>query len=135
MNRQSLIPYMREYEEKFTDGGLVRWLPYLMYFHPVSHVSPVVNTDKFGFRYAEKDKRIFSVAEHNGEKGYKLLAGNSTVFGIGATTVRFLLGIPFINSTPLIRDAIKDDEWIFVDRIHFTDHGHRKVSQIILDAI
>ncbi|WP_205951202.1 SGNH/GDSL hydrolase family protein [Pantoea stewartii] len=91
MDRQSLIPYMREYEEKFTDSGLVRWLPYLMYFHPTSHVSPVVNTDSFGFRYTEKDKRNFSVAEHNSAPGYKLLAGSSTVFGIGASQDRWTL--------------------------------------------
>lgn len=36
---------MAGYEEKFTDSGEVRWLPYLMYFHPSSYASPTVNTD------------------------------------------------------------------------------------------
>lgn len=49
--RMTLTPQMAEYEQKFTDGGEVRWLPYLMYFHPTDHRSFVVNTDSAGFRY------------------------------------------------------------------------------------
>ncbi|MBP5090758.1 SGNH/GDSL hydrolase family protein, partial [Pseudomonas chlororaphis] len=51
--RIKLTPQMAEYEQKFTDGGEVRWLPYLMYFHPTDHSSEVVNTDASGFRYSE----------------------------------------------------------------------------------
>lgn len=84
--RMTLTPQMIEYEQKFTDAGEVRWLPYLMYFHPANHRSPVVNTDAAGFRYSESLGVKYSVAEGGNSCGaVRLLAGSSTVFGIGAS--------------------------------------------------
>ena len=34
-----------------------------------------------------------------------------------------------------IAEALKPDQWLFVDRIHFTDQGHDFVSKLILDVI
>ncbi len=82
--RSDLTPQMRAYDEKFADSGEMRWLPYLMYFHPTNHVSPVVNTDASGFRYSEAKGYRYSVADHGGGP-VRLLAGSSTVFGIGAS--------------------------------------------------
>ncbi|MEV6843677.1 Inducer of phenazine A [Actinoplanes sp. NPDC051411] len=82
--RRSLLPYMAEYEEKFADDGDVRWLPYLMYFHPREHRSPVVNTDGYGFRYAYAGDRRISAGDLAGADRVRVLAGSSTVFGIGA---------------------------------------------------
>ncbi|MGV9452187.1 SGNH/GDSL hydrolase family protein [Streptomyces sp. NPDC003635] len=83
--RARLTPQMQDYEAKFTDGGDVRWLPYLMYFHPADHRSKTVNTDSVGFRYAhDAYGRPLSVADHEGVDSVRLLAGSSTVFGIGA---------------------------------------------------
>jgi hypothetical protein len=77
---------MRDYEAKFTDAGEVRWLPYLMYFHPAGHRSAAVNTDASGFRYSEARGRHYSVADRGDTAGpVRLLAGSSTVFGIGAS--------------------------------------------------
>lgn len=83
--RSELTPQMRDYEAKFTDAGEVRWLPYLMYFHPTEHSSAVVNTDSSGFRYSEAGGRRYSVADHHDTGPVRLLAGSSTVFGIGAS--------------------------------------------------
>jgi len=83
--RSELTPQMRDYEAKFTDAGEVRWLPYLMYFHPAGHRSATVNTDASGFRYSEAHGRRFSVADRPGAGPVRLLAGSSTVFGIGAS--------------------------------------------------
>lgn len=84
--RMTLTPQMAEYEQKFTDGGEVRWLPYLMYFHPTDHRSFVVNTDSAGFRYSESLTTRYSVADGGQSSGpVRLLAGSSTVFGIGAS--------------------------------------------------
>ncbi|MBU1282608.1 MAG: SGNH/GDSL hydrolase family protein [Gammaproteobacteria bacterium] len=84
--RMTLTPQMVEYEQKFTDAGEVRWLPYLMYFHPANHRSPVVNTDTAGFRYSESLGIRYSVADGGNSCGaVRLLAGSSTVFGIGAS--------------------------------------------------
>jgi hypothetical protein len=77
---------MRDYEAKFTDAGEVRWLPYLMYFHPAEHRSAAVNTDVSGFRYSEAGGRRYSVADHSDTGPVRLLAGSSTVFGIGASS-------------------------------------------------
>jgi phospholipase/lecithinase/hemolysin len=30
--------------------------------------------------------------------------------------------------------AIRPDQWVFVDRIHFTDAGHDFVSKLLLSA-
>ena len=84
--RARLTPHMQEYEAKFTDGGVVRWLPHLMYFHPTNHRSATVNTDSIGFRYSEVDGRPISVADHGGIDSVRLLAGSSTAFGIGASS-------------------------------------------------
>lgn len=89
--RVRLTPHMMEYEEKFTDGGEVRWLPYLMYFHPAGHKSAVVNTDASGFRYAERAGKKYSAADHGDAASVRLLAGSSTAFGIGASADRWTL--------------------------------------------
>jgi hypothetical protein len=89
--RATLTPHMLDYEEKFTDGGEVRWLPYLMYFHPPGHRSAVVNTDRAGFRYADWERKKISVADHQGVDSVRLIAGSSTVFGIGASADRWTL--------------------------------------------
>lgn len=89
--RSELTPHMLDYEKKFTDSGEMRWLPYLMYFHPMNHQSAVVNTDQVGFRYAEKDGKRFSVADHAGTDAVRILAGSSTAFGIGASADRWTL--------------------------------------------
>ena len=54
--RSALTPQMAAYMEKFADSGDIRWMPYLMYFHPARHASAVVNTDAVGFRYSEANK-------------------------------------------------------------------------------
>lgn len=84
--RARLTPQMLDYEAKFTDSGEIRWLPYLMYFHPAGHHSKAVSTDASGFRYSVADGRAYSVADHDGIDSVRLVAGSSTVFGIGASS-------------------------------------------------
>lgn len=79
------------YQEKFADSGDVRWLPYLMYFHPPSHRSEVVNTDESGFRYSERKGQRLSLRNCDPSNPVRLLAGSSTVFGIGASADRWTL--------------------------------------------
>jgi lysophospholipase L1-like esterase len=81
-----LTPHMQAYSEEFADNGNINWLPYLMYFHPFGFSSRVVNTDASGFRYTEARNRSYSVADLKGESRVRVLAGSSTVFGIGAST-------------------------------------------------
>ena len=105
--RLELTPQMADYERKFTDAGEVRWLPYMMYFHPVNYRSPVVNTDCSGFRYSDCGRIRYSVSDHAGMHSPRLLAGSSTVFGIGASADRWTLssrlsendqrGAPWLN--------------------------------------
>lgn len=84
--RARLTPQMQGYQAKFTDAGEVRWLPYLMYYHPADYQSAVVNTDSSGFRYSFADGHQYSAADHAGIESVRLIAGSSTVFGIGAST-------------------------------------------------
>ena len=50
---------------------------------------------------------------------------------VGATA----LGVPFVDLTSHLRTAVADDFWLFVDRIHFTDQGHDRVSQLLIDCL
>lgn len=105
--RMTLTPQMAEYEQKFTDSGEVRWLPYLMYFHPTEHRSPVVNTDLAGFRYSESLTTRYSVIDSGQSSGsVRLLAGSSTVFGIGASSDSWTL------SSRLTRNDSRGQRWI-----------------------
>lgn len=89
--RSELTPQMLAYEEKFADSGQVRWLPYLVYFHPANHRSSVVNTDPAGFRYSHRGRERYSVVDHEGVDSVRLIAGSSTVFGIGASSDEWTL--------------------------------------------
>lgn len=84
--RARLTPQMLRYEEKFDDRGDIRWMPYLMYFHPAGHRSDVVNTDALGFRLSHGPTGTASVGGTVPDGPVRLLAGSSTAFGIGATS-------------------------------------------------
>jgi hypothetical protein len=83
--RAQLTPQMLQYAEKFDDRGEIRWLPYLMYFHPAAHSSQVVNTDAIGFRVSHGAGESASAGGRVPDGPVRLIAGSSTVFGIGAT--------------------------------------------------
>jgi len=85
--RAELTPQMLEYAKKFDDRGEIRWLPYLIYFHPADYRSDVVNTDRVGFRISHGPSGEQASAGGDVPDGpVRLLAGSSTVFGIGATS-------------------------------------------------
>lgn len=41
------------------------------------------------------------------------------------------LGVQFLDMNPVLGEAIKKNDWVFVDRIHFTDKGHDIVSSLL----
>lgn len=84
--RAALTPHMRDYDAQFSDQGAIRWMPYVMYFHPANHRSPVVNTDSLGFRFATCDGQPIAVDDCGRHAAVNVLAGSSTVFGIGASS-------------------------------------------------
>jgi hypothetical protein len=88
--RESLTPQMLDYDT-FTDRGHTRYLPYLMYFHRADYRSPVVNTDRLGFRISHGANATASVAGERPAGPVRLLAGASTAFGLGATSDRTTL--------------------------------------------
>jgi hypothetical protein len=83
---EQLTPYMKSYSEEFSDAGNINWLPYLMYFHPFDHRSGVVNTDSSGFRFSIYQDTPVSVKNSDGIEEVSIIAGSSTVFGIGASS-------------------------------------------------
>jgi lysophospholipase L1-like esterase len=104
--RSQLTPQMLSYQEKFADSGDILWLPYLMYFHPSKYRSSVVNTDVSGFRYSEHTGKRYSVCDCNREESVRLLAGSSTVFGIGASSDRWTL------SSCLSENDLRPEPWL-----------------------
>lgn len=83
---ERLVPQMAAYSKQFHTDGKVEWLPYVMFFHPKSFHSAVVNTDAAGFRFSERHDRKYSVGTSADLPSGRLLAGNSVAFGIGASS-------------------------------------------------
>ncbi|WP_405165494.1 hypothetical protein OG203_10525 [Nocardia sp. NBC_01499] len=83
--RAVLTPQMIEYTERLYENGDVRWLPYLLYFHPADHRSDIANTDRFGFRFAHGIDVRAAPGEGVPNGPVRLLVGSSVVFGVGAT--------------------------------------------------
>lgn len=84
-HRDILTPQMAAYSEELYVRGTVRWLPYLMYFQPAGHDSPVVHTDRLGFRFSHGAGEHASAGGRMPDGAVNVLAGNSAVFGTGAT--------------------------------------------------
>jgi hypothetical protein len=85
LHRDKLLPQMQEYI-RFDDRGEARYLPYLMYFHQAGYRSPTINTDRAGFRYSHGPDGTRATATEPATTGpVRILAGSSTVLGIGAT--------------------------------------------------
>ncbi len=99
-DRATLTPQMLDYDAKFADSGEVRWLPYLMYFHPAEHHSKTVSTDTSGFRYSEANGLRYSAADLKGTDSVRVLAGSSTVFGIGASSDAWTLSSRLTANDP-----------------------------------
>ncbi len=123
-HRAVLTPQMLRYAEKFDDRGEIRWLPYLMYFHPVAHHSDVVNTDKIGFRFSHGATERASVGEQLPPGPVRLLAGSSTAFGIGAT--RDAATLP----SRLWSDHAPSNPWL-----NFAGRSHNSTQELLLFAL
>jgi hypothetical protein len=78
---------MREYDDAhFNDDGAIRWIPYIMHFHPASYRSPVVNTDSLGFRFTTCNGQSIAVDGYEPHESVSILVGSSTIFGVGASS-------------------------------------------------
>ncbi|PTW60620.1 hypothetical protein C8N35_104245 [Breoghania corrubedonensis] len=91
---------MRAYSEEFADSGNINWLPYTMYFHPYNYESDVVNTDATGFRYSHARGSRYSLGDRDGIDEVRVIAGSSTVFGIGASADRHTLASRLSENDP-----------------------------------
>jgi hypothetical protein len=134
---KQLTPYMEDYAGEFADAGNVNWLPYVMYFHPFGYKSKTVSTDESGFRYSEARGARHSIANLQDCKSVRLIAGSSTVFGIGASADRHTL------ASRLTENDDRSAPWLnFGGRsfnstqelMLFVLHRHRlpKVEEIVL---
>ncbi|MFI6513817.1 SGNH/GDSL hydrolase family protein [Streptosporangium sp. NPDC050855] len=43
--------------------------------------------------------------------------------------------IDFFDINPVLSEAVREQDWLFVDRAHFTDEGHDIVSRILADSL
>ncbi|RKT19817.1 hypothetical protein BX285_4287 [Streptomyces sp. 1114.5] len=100
---QLLTPQMAVYDE-FDDPAHRNYQPYLMYFHRTDFRSPVVNTDRLGFRLSHGSAAVASVAHRRPTGRVNLVAGASIGFGIGAgrdeATIPSRLWSRYAPSTP-----------------------------------
>lgn len=94
---ETLAPQMVAYSKQFHTDGDVAWQPYVMFFHPKDYSSTVVNTDSFGFRLSELNGNKYSIANCSKLSSARLLAGNSVVFGIGASSDKATLASRLMN--------------------------------------
>jgi hypothetical protein len=116
-----LTPHMASYRDAFSDSGSINWLPYLMFFHPFNHTSETVCTDSLGFRYSEAFGRRYSVEDSDKRAPARLLAGSSTVFGIGASADRNTL------SSRLTENDERSEPWI-----NFGGRSYNSTQELIL---
>jgi len=99
-DRYTLAPQMRVY-----DALGVRWVPFLMYFHPPDFHTKVLNTDRRGFRLTCLPSGEPLTWDMAAQDSCNLMVGASTVFGVGArhdcTTIPSRLthrsGLPWLN--------------------------------------
>jgi hypothetical protein len=82
----TLTPQMLHYTEQLYEDGKLRWLPYVMFFHPAHHRSVVANTDRLGFRVSSNGSDEAMVAGPWRAGPVNVLVGGSTTFGVGSTT-------------------------------------------------
>lgn len=82
----SLTPQMLHYADRLYEDGKLHWLPYVMFFQPANHRSPVANTDRLGFRISRSDHGEASVGGAPPVGPVNVIVGGSTAFGVGATT-------------------------------------------------
>jgi lysophospholipase L1-like esterase len=45
------------------------------------------------------------------------------------------IGVRFLDLSPLLAETVGAQDWLFVDRIHFTDHGHDVVAGVLADTL
>lgn len=43
--------------------------------------------------------------------------------------------IRFLDLSPVVAESVKDDDWLYVDRAHFTDHGTEIVSGLLAESL
>lgn len=41
--------------------------------------------------------------------------------------------VPFLDMNGVLADAVEPDDWLFVDRIHLTDHGYDTVAWLLAE--
>ncbi|MGH3750840.1 MAG: SGNH/GDSL hydrolase family protein, partial [Micromonosporaceae bacterium] len=44
-------------------------------------------------------------------------------------------GVPFLDINPVLADAVTEQNWLFVDRAHFTDEGHDIVARLLAEQL
>ncbi|MEV7007431.1 hypothetical protein [Streptosporangium sp. NPDC051022] len=107
--RDELTPQMRDYD-RFDDPGQRNYQPYVMYFHQTNFTSPVINTDRSGFRLSRGPDGESASASSTVPKGpVRVLSGGSTALGVGATsdahTLTSLLWSRYAPSHPWLNFA------------------------------
>lgn len=87
-------------------------------------------------RGSQEEELIFAELEHHwrfSESFGDILTQDvyqrySSALSSGASA----LGVNFVDLNPIMANLLSPDQWVYVDRIHFNDHGHDLVAQQIL---
>ena len=123
--RVNLTPQMLAYDDFFSDNGVIRWLPYVMYFQPPDHRSSVVNTDSRGFRFSTSDGEPISVDDAERRGTVDIVAGSSTVFGIGTSS-----DVATLPSRLNLHQRAGSDPWI-----NMGGRSHNSAQELILHVL
>ncbi|MFD5076473.1 SGNH/GDSL hydrolase family protein [Streptomyces sp. NPDC058371] len=78
--RNQLLPHMQHYYFPVPEQ------PYLLWFQKPDESNEAFHTDRLGFRFTVSGDRRTSPGTHQGDGPVRLLAGSSSVFGVGAST-------------------------------------------------
>jgi hypothetical protein len=84
---------------------------------------------------APQERLLFD--ELDGISNFTEVYGDVVTMDVGQRYARGLqegcarIGVRFLDMSPIIAAAAKPEDWLFVDRIHFTDEGHDLVAGLL----
>lgn len=90
-------------------------------------------------RPAPQERRLF--AELDEVSSFARTYGDIALMEAGAAYSEALqracekLGVAFVDLNPVLADAVGPDDWLFVDRIHFTDDGYDLAARLLAGSL
>lgn len=91
---------------------------------------------------APPEKELFTELDRISKYGtFEKLYGKIATMEVAALYAKAMedlcakLGVVFLNLNPLMAEVCKPEDWLYVDRCHYTDAGHHVVARLIAEQL